>query len=458
MKKSKYFKIFALAMLLSACETFVTQVDEYDPTQPRDADMKLVVTGMEVEYMGVMEGEMARLVGMWSGYFTGSDRQYVPLGNYVTTAGDYVGAWNNFYSFVLKQSRIVQGKATVLGDNVTLGIAQVVEAHVMGTVAALWGDVPYSQAVNVTQYPNPVFDSQAQVLDNVIALLDVAITNLNSGVGTRGGDFLGSSTSQWVAAAYSLKARYLLYKKDYANALTAANLGIATTANNIMAKHGTTNDQDRNIYYDFHERQRSGYMTSKTALLPKKLDPASSANRNNTKTVETARFKFYFTGGTGSYDINVGSTGFFGSAASFPLVTAYETKLIAAECQARLNGVAAGVTALNAHRALLRTAYPTGTYTDYVAADFAAGGIENTDNIADLDALLREIYEEKWVSLYGQIEVFNEIRRTNNAVGLSPNAGTQIPQRLLYPQSEINSNKSTPNPIPDLFSKTALFQ
>lgn len=468
MKNFKIIFIAALALLLGACESFVEELSETDPTRPTDADLALVVTGMQVEFIGSMEGQLARNTGMWNGYFTGSDRQYIPYFNYVTSALDYDNPWANFYSFVFRQSRIVQEKAKALNNKVTLGMAQVIEAHTMGTAAALWGDIPYSEAINHEQFPNPAYDPQVQVIDKLITLLDDAITNLNSGVGNLNGDFISGggapgtiltpSVSKWVKVAYSLKARYLLYKKDYSGALAAATLGVDLTANNLVGTHGTANDQNRNIFYDFHERQRSGYMTARNAFLAKKLDAASATNRNHAKTVETVRFNLYYTGTSPNYDINVSSTGFFGSAASYPLMTAYETALIAAECQTRINGVAAGVTALNTQRALLRTAFPAGTYLDFVAADFAPGGIENPDNLTDTDALLREILEEKYVSLYGQIEIFNEIRRTGNAVGVPPNSGTQIPQRFLYPQSEINANSKTPNPLPDLYEKTPLFQ
>jgi len=445
MKKFRYKSIVILAFLLAGCQAFVENTSEFDPTRPVDADMKLVVTGMEVEFIGTMEGDLARTAGMWSGYFTGVDRQYIPLNNYVSTAVDYVTAWNNVYSFTLKQSRIVQDKANVLGDRITLGIAQIIEANIIGTAAALWGDIPYSQAINLTQFPNPAYDPQAQVIASLLPLLDAAIANLNSGVGTTGGNLpLNATTTQYIAAAHSLKARYYLYQKDYANALAEANLGVSSNANNITGKHGTTNDQDRNIYYDFTQRQRVGYMTAKSAFLPQRLTARASA-----KTDETARLKFFYTGGVGAYDLNVSATGFFGSASSFPIVTYYETRLIAAEADAKLNnGITVnGLAALNAVRAALAVQFPTGKYLAYVAADFA-----------DVNAFIKEVQEEKWIDLIGQIEGFNEIRRTNNSVGVPINVGTQLPQRYIYSQNEINSNTSTPNPIPDLFTKTAIFQ
>jgi hypothetical protein len=66
----------------------------------------------------------------------------------------------------------------------------------------------------------------------------------------------------------------------------------------------------------------------------------------------------------------------------------------------------------------------------------------NTNNTSPNAALLREILTEKYISLIGQIESFNDLRRTGNYLNLPilPTGKTQYPQRLLYPQIEINTN------------------
>lgn len=77
-------------------------------------------------------------------------------------------------------------------------------------------------------------------------------------------------------------------------------------------------------------------------------------------------------------------------------------------------------------------------------------------------ALLREILEERYVSFFGQIEGFNDMRRTQKEtlvrVPVLPNTGTQLPQRFLYPQAEIDRNSSTPSPIPGIFVPTTVNQ
>src|SRR5690606_40705089 len=58
---------------------------------------------------------------------------------------------------------------------------------------------------------------------------------------------------------------------------------------------------------------------------------------------------------------------------------------------------------------------------------------------SDLQSLLREILEEKYVSLFAQLETFNDIRRTIAepfGLPINPNVGDQFPQRFIYPRSE----------------------
>ena len=93
---------------------------------------------------------------------------------------------------------------------------------------------------------------------------------------------------------------------------------------------------------------------------------------------------------------------------------------------------------------------------------FTLSTIPPASSLTPDQALLREILEERYVSFFGQIEGFNDMRRTQNEtlvrVPVLPNTGTQLPQRFLYPQSEIDRNTSTPSPIPGMFVRTPVNQ
>lgn len=476
----KTLTLVAGALLLGACEGYVDKVDEIDPTVPTDASADQVLTSTEVAYIGFLEGDMARLAGMWSGYFSGIDRQYVTLYNYNAVSADFDAAWSNVFAGIVKNTRIVRQKAIAGGNRTQLGIAKIIEAHTLGMAAALWGDIPVDQAANVQQFPNPTYEPQAQVYTKVLALLAEGITDLQANVGPVSGDFLyGGNRANWIAAANTLRAKFLLHQGQFQQAITAATGGIRSASGNLLAPHGSSYGQNFNIYYSFLTYDRPGYMTADPSYAVQLLNPDDRAYRGNSKTDETGRLLYYFQQGlnTGSIEPNVLTSfdwgnapeedGFFGAATSFPLITFQENQLILAESHARLGQTQQALAALN----VLRAYYDTGAhlnvayrdlgsnYDPYVLADFQARGIENpTGNRSPEQALLREILEERYITFIGQLEGFNDVRRTNNALGVPVNQGNQIPRRFLYAQNEINANANAPRPVPDLFAPTTIFR
>ena len=72
--------------------------------------------------------------------------------------------------------RKLEAQTPAAHDSVFLGIAQVMEALLMGTGRRLFGDLIYTHAL--TGEPNPPLDPQLAVYDSVQTLLSRAITNL----------------------------------------------------------------------------------------------------------------------------------------------------------------------------------------------------------------------------------------------------------------------------------------
>ena len=138
---------------------------------------------------------------------------------------------------------------------------------------------------------------------------------------------------------------------------------------------------------------------------------------------------------------------------SNPLFSAQETHLIYAECESRTGNDAAALTHLNHARALNNAFY--GGFADYEMSDFGSGMVSGA---SATEALLTEILEEKYVSLYGSVETFSDIRRTNNALNIpSRSSSNPIPERFLYPQTEADANSSFPGVV-DLYTPTPVNQ
>ena len=472
-----------LAILLSAglvaCESMVDGLNT-DLNNPTDASATLLLTGAELGNVSVQEGHILRVAGMWSGYFTGTDRQYKDIYTYNVTGAAFNDVWQFVYQGVVAQTKLVETKAAATNNRLLQGIAKVVKANALGTATAMWGDIPFTEAADIVNFPNPKFEPQAQVYASLQSLLDEAIADLESGVGTSPGVadiHFGGDATKWKKAAYTLKSRFFLETRQYDLAAAAAEKGISAESGSLLVPHGSTLSSNENLVYAFVARSRVGDLNSSLALAPALLNPTSVTYRGNAKTDETARFNYYFLTKNGTLTIptipNTNSTtasrGIFGQSAPYPLVTYSENLLTAAEATFRTGGFEKGLEKLNAFRKFMATGgyldatYKTATFTfkyePYGAADFVAGGLLNKDGISADQALLREILQERYLTFFGQVLGFNDLRRTRNetsGVKLTPSTGSQLPERLLYSESEINSNTSAPRPVPGIFEATAV--
>jgi hypothetical protein len=438
--------IFTVLLAFSSCSKldFTTE----DPNNFADASAVLVAKAPFLANALVIEGDLARNACIWAGHFTGADRQYISLNNYSTTAGDYDNIWGTLYADGIAQARLMQKKAINENNAVLEGIGMIVEANLGIQAAALWGDVPFSEAGDVGTFPQPKYDAQVDVYNNILSLLDVAITK----VGTSAGDFgayvsetLGEatrSTMLWSEVAHSLKARIYLHLGNYANAITEANLGISSEAGDWFFEHPGGSYPNNistahNVYFDFCAWNRDGYMGAGDAYLVPLME-----GRNDERL-----YYYYFAPGDWNNDWYpyAWTGGIFDAPEDFPVITYYETQLILAEAELVQNGNATNaLAALNNVRAYWDNRMGTG-FPAYLPSDFAT----NAD-------LLEEVLTEKYISCYGQIEAFNDMRRTDNYIGIPLKAGAPvqaIPERFVYPQNELNSNSNVPA-IQDIYVPT----
>ncbi len=495
MKTNILYKLgLAVLFLFTACESIVDDLN-VDPNNATDAPIPLILTGAQVANITVQEGHPVRVVNMWSGYYNGADRQYLDYAQYNVNAGNFNGDWTDVYQGVVSQTSLIIERASEIGERQIAGIAKVVQAQAIGTATELWGDIPFTEAINF-EINNPVFDPQMSTLyPTLIAQLDDAIADLQSGQGATPGDadiHYGGNRDNWIAAAYTLKARYLMDMKDYAGAYTAAQQGISSADGDLVSPHGTINDGNLNLTYSFVVVDRAGDMDAGIGedgagdhvYSADLLDPAQPEYRGNAKTDETARFRYAFldAGGdsyTGRLEPNYTSVangedynGMIAIDKDFRSVSYAENLLILAEAGFRSQGFATGLTHLNEFRAYMNTGgYIDPTYTAdfpfvyeaYEDADFSDGGIANPGGMSADDALLMEIIEERYVTFIGTHLGFNDLRRLQDENVKLPmdvilTRGSQFPQRIIYGQDELNSNTNAPSPVPGVFERMEIYQ
>jgi len=437
MKKLIFIFLISVSLINVSCEGYTEGLNK-DPNNFNSAPAELIVGQAQLGWMQLATSNSARYAGIFMNHFSGEDRQYLTVNNYSTTAADYDDTWEDAYVRGIAQAKFTQQLANDAGNVKLAAIAKIAEAATFGEMAALFGDIPFTEAADPDNYPTPMYDGQAAVLAGVQNMLSDAIANLGNDAASLYAGNRMSSAATWKEVAYSLKARYYLIAKDYGNALTNARLGIDTPAKSLVTLHTTSTDTE-NLYYQFTVDERDGYLGATgshlvnllSGVTPRLIATPGDANRYNS----------YFAANGSNVILNVSNSGYFAETASMNLISYEEVKLIEAEAANR-TGDPGDVAAFNEIRAHLATTY--------------GGSFPATASASGSAALLNEILEEKYITLVGELQPFHDVRRTNNALNIPAKIGSVIPQRFIYPQVEIDTNPNVPSPLPTLFDKTPI--
>ena len=466
--KNMFSLILITSMLvLPSCEIPTDLNDNPNEITLQDVDPNLFLNGAQLANIMVQNSHVNRITGMFSGQLIGYTSLYSNIYGYSLSTVESNDEWRGCYTGVLTNVRHIREAAP--DDKLLVGMSKVLEAHAVGTLAILMGDVPYLEVVSETA--DPVFDSQLEVLAELTLLLDRAISDLGS-ASSRTEDYdiyYNGDKDKWLAAAYTLKARYALVQSDYASALTAANMGISSSAgdmNYIPRGDAAVSQGDKNLFNAILSGSRTGDLGNNGSYLLELLNDTTSAYRGNAKTNETARHNYYKIDETSGE----GNLGVIERFEPMPMVTYFENQLIKAEAAARTG--ADGLGHLNDYRAWLagggrlNTTFNSDTtiqYDAYVSADFASGGMENSDGVSAETALLREIIEERYVSGFGTYMPFNDHRRLRGdsetdlivpfPLNTTAAAADGHVERIPYAQDELTSN-SNMTEDPGLYAKT----
>ncbi|MES2522114.1 MAG: SusD/RagB family nutrient-binding outer membrane lipoprotein [Gemmatimonadota bacterium] len=427
---------------LAACDDFITGEGlTEDPNNPAAADALQLFVGVQASLMNQQEGQLPRIATMWTQQIAGTFNQQLNYGSqYILTEGDVDTFWNQSYAGGgLLDLRKLQGLARTANDNRLLGLALFIEAFRIGTVTSLWGDVPYSEAVNADNTA-PKRDPQQEVYATVQAKLDSAITLLGatSGGPTAAADvFYEGNYARWIRAAYTLKARFHMHTVERLGqpavtaALAAAQLGINEAPTSVAQAlhnqapgdfrptHGNTFN-DGNVWAQFQLGTRQDITAAQQfiTLLQQRNDPRLAAYFDPAADGQyrgANQFGIAPAAGSSNLDRETRTVLTFRQ----PFITWAENQLIIAEAQFRLNNPGAALTATNAVRTSVGLP-PLGSVT------------------------LEQIAEEKYVALYQNIEVYNDWKRNCwprlTPGGANNTSATAIPARLPYALSERQAN------------------
>jgi hypothetical protein len=436
----------------TGCSDFLTgpRLTE-NPNNPTDVEaVELLFVAAQAGLATQQEGQLARWAGMYIGHTSGVGRQQLNYQLHQLNENETTAYFSRVYTGGgLVDIKEVSRVARERGDSVFAGTAMVLEALTMGTAAAFWGDIPYSEAGDPTGFPTPKLDPQRDVYRMVLGKLDTATLwipktgGLNRG--PAGSDIIygggtAAALANWGRAANTLKARYWMHLVEREGAPAAdsarkyALLGInAADGTGDFRTFHTTSTTDQNIWYQFLDVQRNGDLAPAQRIITiMQTRPAALG-------IADPRLAVYFNANpAGQYrggDENGAgaSLSLFGTARRAqgfrqPLITYIENQLILAEASYRLADEATARTSLNnARRA-----------AGFTAAQDIPATVTGT-------ALRDAIFEEKYVAMFQNVDAWSDYKRNCYPGGVNPPSGApaQI-ARLPYGFAEKNANPNVP--------------
>ena len=463
MKKSLILAIPAL-LLASSCAKTLPNVDLKNPGQGVVQGTYLVTSAERSLARSLsstnQNGFITRLLVQYWTETTYNDEATYNLAN--RTIPDNV--WNAYYQGALgnlnEAKRLISANPLIdAGTKANqLACVDVLAVHAWHNLVDTFGDVPYSQALDINT-KTPVYDNAATVYTDLLKRLDadIAALNANAGAGTLGAADLiyGGNISSWIKYANSLKLRLAMttYDVDAARATTLVQQAAPNVfqSNNDAAQLAfqSTNPNTNPLYEDLVQSGRYDYVGT-DVFIDNQLTPNKDPRLpiyflpvdGTTATYAGAPY-----GPTTNYSL-WSNPGAVLRKPTFPsmFLSYYEVQFLLAEAAARGINVGSSAATLydNAVTASItywENAAGVGNSTVDAAAYLAQPSVAYTTAAGDFK---QKIGVQKWIALYNQpTQAWTEWRRLDYPKLQAPAVtyqGSAIPLRYFYPNSEQNLN------------------
>lgn len=440
--------LLALLIIAGGCELEETNIN---PNSPTEVPERVLLPFNQERLARLMGSTPQIMAGIFMQYFEGFDNHPSQVEIYQVNEALYVDwDWNDYYDGPMINLKKMLDVAGVEGSYHYTGIGKIMMALCLGNLTSLWGDVPWSEALQGSEIRSPKFDSQESIYEAIQQLLDDGIVALQQdyeGLKPGADDIIfGGDPDLWIKTAYALKARYYLHLTKRTGdlsydpaveALAAIENGFESNNDNMVYQFGF-NASEYSPIYSFGRLnyiRPDNYLTTLMLLLS---DPRRDAYFQKKFGVATLENAFYTSPGS---PVN--------------MMTYYEMKFIEAEARLRLdeNDPLAETALRQGVRAnidmLTKGALDSTAMNNYLDSKTTLSG--------DLSKKIERVIVQKYIAMYGTIESWTDYRRTGypdiepNAGGdHNQNPGGAVPRRLTYPQTERLYNENFPEVLPTL--------
>lgn len=243
------FSFLLLILLFTSCDEQLTEANKNpNGIAPNEADPERFLPS-------IMQGTARQYTAKGYGHIGGvmqhmqEDGWFQSYNNYQWSPED----WNNWFAY-LRNNEFVLEKAQNGGLTFLEGITTTMKALAFGTMADLWGDVPYTEALKARDKSEiifPKYDSQEVVYQGILEEFKRAAGLFATGdnTGSPGGAdlYFGGDINRWHQFVNSLILRYSMRLSDKMPDLARKNIESVYQSGIYIKDH--TQDVKR-PYYD----------------------------------------------------------------------------------------------------------------------------------------------------------------------------------------------------------------
>jgi len=289
----------------TGCED-ITELN-VDPNNPVEVPSAGLITQAEFSLYNALHGRgynaewTMLLVQHWA------NNEYAEADRFVVDGNDFDGTpWTTFYSGVLNELKVARDLIAE-DENLTeavranqIAIIDILSMHAYQSMVDGYGDLPFSEALDGSQFPLPKYDSQQSIYMAMLERLDQAVASIDEGAGSfSSGELIyDGDMASWKKLGASLLMRMALRVVDVDQAtaatyITKANdYGLLTgNADNGLFTFDSDPSLSNPLYRDNALNNRDDFSVCKTLVdamkaLGDTLRLANFANPTNSGTIE----------------------------------------------------------------------------------------------------------------------------------------------------------------------------
>lgn len=458
MKKINLIVLLFIGLVFVSCDKDFDELNQ-NPNNPTSVPSELLLGNMlratgDVMYSTFNGGDMG---ACWAQHF--AKVQYNDEERYIPRESAIGNVWAALYESVAADAKVMYNLAVTEDNEISQGVALTMQAYAFLLLTDLYGDIPFTEALQGADNISPVYDSQQTVYNGCLSLLDEAMAKLNPANGELNSSqdiVYGGDVSKWKKFAASLKFRALMRisavdaRASEMQALVNSGLLFASSDDEAKLVYLSSAPNANPIYESVVFGTRNEWKINSAVV--ERMDGTLGFPIDNRLPVvaQPNEDDVYRGKPSGIQDVpsvtysyaNVSALGEFYLRPELPAVFLSYTELqfLLAEA-AKKSYISGGDAAAAAY-------YQAGIASSFADNEVSMGTYYSGAVAYTSASALEQIATQKWLALYSQgFEAWIEWRRTGypNLTPAIDGAFNEIPSRLTYPVIEQSLNAANYN-------------